>query len=137
MVLVELLWRGGRKQNSKSFECFHGVKFLIPFRDLKGKKSANCRGKLTTSDHECVCVYVCTQWAPPPLQLLAVYGRKKQASSGFLGELLLGMDELKVNAITQFWMNHKWVFTLVTYPVLFLLTPSSVKGIKGPASPNV
>jgi hypothetical protein len=49
----------------------------------------------------------------------------------------LGMDELKVNAITQFWMNHKWVFTLVTYPVLFLLTPSSVKGIKGPASPNV
>jgi hypothetical protein len=52
-------------------------------------------------------VYVCTQWAPPPLQLLAVYGRKKQASSGFLGELLLGMDELKVNAITQFWMNHK------------------------------
>jgi len=38
--------------------------------------------------------------------LLSIEERRK-ASSGFLGELLLGMDELKVSAITQFWMNHK------------------------------
>jgi hypothetical protein len=130
VVLVDLLWRrGGRKQNSESFECFHGVKFLIPFKVCKLQREADYFRSWV-----CVCVHsVGSSSSSASCCLL-----KKEASKFWVFRwAFIGDGWVKVSAITQFWMNHKWVFTLVTYPVLFPLTQSSVKGIKGLASPNV